>query len=477
MKRILTIILLGFLTGVFVNAQNEQDALMISENFYGGTARSVSMGGAFGSLGGDLTVASTNPGGLAVFRTSTLTFTPTVYHSNSSSQFMGNMNEDFEYKFNVNNLGYAWVYNTGSTSGWVSTTLAFGYNRLNDYTKRVFISTDNASGSLLDEFVVNSNNGFGNEFYEDQAYNADLLFRDTITGEYFSDFSGSDYGQLMEKTIIKSGRKGEYYLSFAANYSHKLYIGGTFGIQRLRYEENTEHVEEDVDGTIPFTQSFNFREFYDIWGTGYTFKVGILARPVEMLRLGAAFHMPTLFKLNTEFSTDMRSAFDEGDPLSLQSSSRIAENDYRLITPMKIMGSIGIQVQKFALLSVDYEYLDYGNMRLRSDYDNFTDINGYIQDDYRSVGNIRAGAELRFGPLAFRGGYAIYGDPYVSNHDNSGANTTAISGGIGIRSKDFFFDLGYVYSGHDEKHFLYQNRSAFIETNTNKVLATIGLRF
>ena len=38
--------------------------------FYGGTARFMSMGGAFTALGGDISTLSQNPAGIGVFRTS-----------------------------------------------------------------------------------------------------------------------------------------------------------------------------------------------------------------------------------------------------------------------------------------------------------------------------------------------------------------------------------------------------------------------
>lgn len=457
--------------------QNLQDALMISKDVYGGTARAVSMGGAFGALGGDFSVASTNPAGLAVFRSSSFTLTPTVYHSNAISTYRGNSTEDFEYRFNLNNLGYVWSFNSGNDNGWAGTSLAVGYNRLNDFTKRVLITDNSATSSLLDEFVFNSNNNMADQFYEDVAWNADLLFRDTITGEYFSDFSGSEYGQSQQKSLITKGGKGEYFVSFSANYAHRLYIGATIGMQRIKYEENTDHFEEDVSNTIPFTRNFNFMEYYKMRGTGYTFKVGVIGRPVDFLRIGAAFHLPTLYKLNSEFYTEMASAFDSGEPLYLSASSPLNEYDFNLITPFKAIGSIAFQVEKYGLLSIEYEFMDYTQMRLRSDEESFTDVNENIQEVYQATSNIRAGAEVRLGPLALRGGYALYGDPYSSNQVNDGASNSVISAGIGLNSKDFFVDLAYVHSSYDEEHFLYSDKTANIDLKTNKVLATFGLRF
>ena len=47
-------------------AQGEMDAYRFSQTELNGTARSMSMGGAFGALGGDMSVMSHNPAGLGV---------------------------------------------------------------------------------------------------------------------------------------------------------------------------------------------------------------------------------------------------------------------------------------------------------------------------------------------------------------------------------------------------------------------------
>ena len=65
MKRTaITILLALCASGLF--AQTAYDALMLSENSYEGTARSVAMGNAFTALGGDLGAVTINPAGSAM---------------------------------------------------------------------------------------------------------------------------------------------------------------------------------------------------------------------------------------------------------------------------------------------------------------------------------------------------------------------------------------------------------------------------
>ncbi|MGZ3881277.1 MAG: hypothetical protein ACXVBF_08070, partial [Flavisolibacter sp.] len=57
-------------------AQEPADALKFSWYVPGGSARTTAVGGAMGSLGGDLTATFVNPAGLAFYRTGDFVFTP-----------------------------------------------------------------------------------------------------------------------------------------------------------------------------------------------------------------------------------------------------------------------------------------------------------------------------------------------------------------------------------------------------------------
>ena len=67
MKRNLISIILTLLITFYSKAQTSQDAYNLSSYGIFGSARYTSMGGAFGSLGGDLSSVSDNPAGAAVF--------------------------------------------------------------------------------------------------------------------------------------------------------------------------------------------------------------------------------------------------------------------------------------------------------------------------------------------------------------------------------------------------------------------------
>lgn len=508
-----------------LNAQNELDALRVSQNFYGGTARFQSMGGAFGALGGDFSSLTTNPAGLGVYRSSELVFTPSLMKNVTESSYLDSNSEDFEYNFNLNNFGYVGHIDLNS-SGWKGFNFGFGFNRLNNFHQNTIIQTQSANGSLLDEFILTSNGDVPinpSYYYEGMALAAEGIYLydpatgDTYVGQYdaetnpggiteeeintiplytdlqymndFNYYAITDdndlvYGQFLRKTLFNQGKLSEFVISGAANYNHQLYIGATVGIQRYRFENTVLHRESTSGSAFQtiydpterlYFESFDFEENNITWGTGVNFKFGLIYKPINILRIGAAIHTPTVQRMESEFSTNMETFYYDGS--SVSSRSDLAVNEYRIYTPFKALGSIGLQIKKIALLSLDYEYVDYSGMRFKADGEDFSDLNNGLSTTFKAAHNIRAGAEVRLGVFALRGGIAYYDNPYTSESGNK-MSTMLYSGGAGLNYKAVKFDVGYVMSTSEYDTAPYiSSELASINSNTNKFIATVAFRF
>lgn len=107
-KYIITLFLAALLPGLAA-AQNAADALRYSQLYIGGTARYMAMGGAFGGLGGDFTVLSTNPAGLGIYKSSEFVFTPSVHTGSSKSYYNGYSGKDSRTNFAIGNAGYVYT--------------------------------------------------------------------------------------------------------------------------------------------------------------------------------------------------------------------------------------------------------------------------------------------------------------------------------------------------------------------------------
>ncbi len=470
---------------IFCYAQNEVDALRYSKNFFSGTARYNSMGGAFGALGGDLSTLSTNPAGLGVYRTSEFVFTPQFSDYRSSASYMGKTADDFNFKMNFANVGFVATHNSGKEEGWISTSFGITYNRLADFNNYTKINGVNNASSMTDYFAAVANGKkYPNldYFKEGLAWDAYLIDpANPDTTKYKSALS--KYGVTQNKSIGTKGGMGEYLIALAGNFNNKLFMGGSIGIQTIRYIENSNYQETDPKDSIPSFNNFNYINNLKTTGSGFNFKFGLIFRPTDWIRIGAAIHSPTFYNLHDEYSSSMQSSFSDslhGD--GLINKSPAGTYDYQLTSPFRAIGSLGFVFGKFALLGIEYEYVDYTTARLRADDYPFDNENNAIANEYTATGNIKIGGEIKYGPLSFRAGYGLYGSPYKKGHINENATYSSYNAGFGIRNNNFYFDMAFNYSVSSEKYFLYDPYivsvpAADIKYSNIKVLATFGFKF
>ena len=210
--------------GWSIFAQNEIDALRYSQLMRGGTARSTSMGGAFGALGGDFSVLSVNPAGIGIYRKSEFTFTPSFFNQKTTSNFMGNYLDDYKYNVNFNNAGIILSYYDPETkNSWKGITFGFGYNKLSNFNNRISMTGKNTSNSLLDIYQNDAQKFVGDTSSMD-AFGTQLALN---TGAIWID-SGIVYHNLMyvygeeqSKSVTSSGSIGETVFSLGGNYNDK----------------------------------------------------------------------------------------------------------------------------------------------------------------------------------------------------------------------------------------------------------------
>ncbi|HTF06445.1 MAG TPA: hypothetical protein VK826_20575, partial [Bacteroidia bacterium] len=195
-------------------------------------------------------------------------------------------------------------------------------------------------------------------------------------------------------------------------------------------------------------------------------------------RVGVAFHSPSSIKLTDSYFSHMTSIL--GDTLrSWESPS--GNYRYTVRTPMRLIGSLAFVAGKVALFSLDYEFVDYSEGKLKSQDYSFFDENTAVRNKYKGASNIRVGVEVKIVPFSIRAGFAYYQSPYQPSVNNEAARVF-ITGGIGYRDPDdvFYVDLGFVSQRFTENYYFYDQ--SLVEPVVNKwksvnVLLTVGLRF
>lgn len=499
MKRLIIVLIL--ISSYYSYSQDASDVLRLSQTMNYGSARFVSMGGAFGGLGADFTSLSYNPAGLGMFRSSEFSFTPSIKSRIDNTKYLGSSYSESRTRFNFDNLGLVTSFKSikEEEKGLVMLNFGIGYNRVNDFYSETTAFGPNDINSIMDYFA-----GLAH-FYNYQdiavgtnydpfrstnapwdailAYNTFLI--DTATGstnQYWPALLMGD-GVNQDQSISSEGGIGEYVFSIAANISNKLYLGATIGVQDVYFNQTIYYSESAFsgNGTLPNGERFesmNYNQKLLVEGTGVNFKIGAIYRPIPDLRIGLAAHTPTYFNLTEKYNATMRSTFNVGN-----SSSKTPLNlyDYRIETPSKLIGSLAYTFGGLGLLSVDYEYVDYSTMRFGKGGDGyrFIDENLEIEETFTSTFNLKVGGEFWLRHLALRGGYALYGTPFKEGFDLSSSPLKVFSGGFGLRIDNFTIDWAFQRLMFTDKYLPYAIAPETIDRDItqNRFLLTLGFKF
>jgi hypothetical protein len=457
----------------------------------------MSMGGAFTALGGDISSLSQNPAGLGVFRSSEITITPQLEYFKSNSLFNGTSSNDFLYNFNLGQGGIvANIIKNESESGLITLNFGYSFSRTNNLTQTIVINGTSNSSSLADYWVDEAdgltkdqlsilNNNALDAYLAWGTYVIDSLSgSDNSYGTIYSNYGDnppSVYGQNMKRVITNTGYTGEHAISIGGNYSNKLFFGATLGITTLSYESRYEH-SESTDITYPSNfKDFDYTFYYRDNGTGFNLKLGAIYKPIEILRLGFAFHSPTVYRIN-EYLYDNISTHIYGD--NYTASNTATTFSYGTTTPFRVLTGAALQIKKIALLSIDYEFVDYSAAKFFGIGDNnfdYTKTNELIKNSLGMSNNIRLGAEVRLSNIYFRGGYGYYGKAWKSGQNNANQSYNSISCGIGFREKNIFADFGFSTMANKDNYILYTSSagSAISDLNMTRNLFTVtfGYKF
>ena len=476
------VILLGY-SGAAL-AQNEDDALRYSRQQYGGTARTIGLGGSFGALGADFSSLSTNPAGIGLYRRSELTFTPQIFYRNTESGYMGSNLDDSRYAFNFQNLGLVFNAQTRhakkETSGWKSFSFGIGMNRTADFNGRTLSGGNNGSSSFLDSFTADAQGKETDQFDRfttQMAYQTYLInpVNDSLNpNQYFSEMP-SGINKQQTKSTSSFGGINETAISFGGNYNNFLFWGATIGVSRIRFDQTSNFEERDIDDSVA-VENFVYAEDVSTRGSGTNFKAGVIIMPLDWIRIGAAVHTPTFYQLSETFDYSMSSTFDDGTNYSFADNGSF---DYNLRTPFRASGSLAFIIGKLGLVSGDLEFVDYREASLRAFRYSFVNENAAIAAKYNSALNFRVGTEWKLDLFSIRGGYSYMGSPFQNKNFESATQTFSI--GAGYREEGFFLDLAYYQSVMNRKVYLYDS-----EFNPNLssdkvtwggVAATVGFKF
>lgn len=457
-----------------------------------GTSRYVSMGGAMGALGSDMSVIDWNPAGIALMRRNDISFTGSVIWDKDGTksvkkakpmlgQFgavfclplnnekgMNNLNMGvaFHNKKNFNNSFYA--------NGALASDGMLGLSQMDQIT------------ALLNEYGTTDRYGVmpnlaataGEFWYEDKkdpskdysflGYNGDAM-----QNPYFNICRGQNYSYWQHTWGTVQG----FDFNLSGNLNDRFYWGLTLGFDNLRYRMSNKYYEKCANPDGPDgSQEGTYSVYGDqiINGFGLNAKIGITVLPFENnpFRFFIALETPTAYGLNSSTKVQIE---DHANRCSTKPIEGFLK--YRLRTPVKFRMGIGTTIGKHVAMEADYEVsagkmmrmsyptgVDYNDTQIsvlgRGDVDRA--MNVLTEQTIKPMHTVRLGIEARASSkLSFRAGYNFISSPYKDNPKFSqlmesrsmvysiGTNymkmkpTNIITLGAGYRWKHCYFDMAY----------------------------------
>lgn len=491
---------------VAVYAQSPVDAYQISQNDLKGTARFMSMGGAFGALGGDLSTLSQNPAGIGVYRSNELGVSVDLDIQSATTNYMGLESNKKNTNFYLNNIGGVAAIRLNSKI-LPNFNIGFTYNKGASFNRSYRGGIGSLKTSLsnyiagiansyeLTDADVKSTNSYDpyNPGPQDRyvpwsailGYDSYLISPEgpedqpDWQGQFGNGTQGSGFYNVRE-----SGSLDEYNIAIGGNIANVLYWGMNFDIVSVDYNisslwgesmRNAYVYNPEVGRVQQMDANWGMTNLYNMNGTGFNYQLGLIVKPIQELRLGIAFHTPTYFNLTENFyaeRVDYDYPFKDGNYFAETNDGNPTYNKINLQTPWKVIVSAAGVIGSKAIISMDYEWNSTRDMKYTeandyswgwNDWDDWgyysynaptpeQEANNQIKVMYRNTNTIRVGAEYRALPsLSLRAGYSWTSSPVTREAKDQLTNVptagTLANFRLDNNTQYITCGLGYRYGG------------------------------
>lgn len=487
------------------------DALRLGISSIGGTTRTLSIGGAQSSLGGDIGTLSSNPAGLGFYRRSDFAITAQGNNNDVEANYLGStLNTNQQRDYNLENSGIVFASSSQradrrrpTDNTVVSWAFGAGYTRLNNLSFTTNFTGQNLGQNFSNNLAqIATDNGItGNNFNSQVAgiaydeYLINPVSGSTTQYEGLAGGAGTSKGVIENGSYVENGHTDESNLSLGLNFGNVVYIGAGVNFENYIYSRNTDFITTGLLDPNNYVDGLEYTKSTYQSGTGINGKFGLILNLLNVIHVGGYVQTPTNYTINedvdfallgTKGSTYVYPSVNYTNSQGVTQAGSYnpivhGYNDFNITTPYKYDGGASLILGGFGFLSADAEYINYKELNFSSSYPT-TDaaVNAGIQSAYKDVINYRAGAELKLGPLVFRGGYAYYPSPLTNKATVS--DQTVYSGGFGIHTRSFYIDFGGVrdyYTTFRQSYTFDDGSGPLIKTNVVRTSGsvTIGTRF
>ena len=495
--------------------QYAADAFRFSEINQTGTARFQGVGGNHAALGGDASAISGNPAGLGFYNRSELSISPAFRNLNAETTYLGRIQSDG--KTNPN-LAQASLIIAGSpnrnNSNWKRSSIGISYTRQQSFQNLFTYSGRNERSAFVDSAVEDANRRNISAEALDQEYDLNSEQALTLPGAYYQLFMinpstavGPPYVRYDRNnptdqlgSFESTGAHTQWTLAYAGNYNDKVYVGGSIGFNRIRYNYNATLTDRYVNSTV--IRGSTHTEDLNVSGNGVNATLGVIYKATPELQIGASITSPTFMSIKETFNELVQADIigipqinANGQPVFFVpdvTSVGLQPNDfeYTIQSPLRASGGATYFLGKNGFLTGTVEYVGYRGMRVSTGMLSASDNSAFrqdnrreIEDTYASGINVRLGGEYRAGTFRARAGLAYLGDPYRVKLDGIDRSKFLYSGGVGFRNDRFFADITGVYNKARSAYtpYVLNNQSDFasaeVSSQTINLIISLGTFF
>lgn len=508
-----------------LKAQDMHDLADIASKDLNGTARYVSMGGALGALGGDISAMADNPAAGATFSKTDLSFTSSLNIGNTPGIF-GNDKS----RMSIDQVGIMLALPVEEYSI-ERINFGFNYSKQKNFFQNLdvyFDGMNNGSQSFDGANLINSILDYQSKYNEDVRLSLyeDLMFNcyDKNTNQGIiveqTDEKGNptnylgipaDYGTF-KKAIHGSQSQCDINSSF--DIDNRFFFGINLGIYNIDYRSESEYFESSSPILSSIKQrNYSIYSWNETRGNGIDVKLGAIIRPIENspFRFGLTIHTPTWYTLDKENGASAY-LLKEYTP-----DMNFYKYRYNIRTPWVFGVSAGTSFVNLVAIGAEYQYSDLSTNKITSSdflYRNeINEMNLFTKNFRTGQHTFKIGMEVKPAiNFSIRCGYNYVSDGYKNDifandgsaqpyRDMSISSTQTETSyvnwgdinrftfGLGYRFNGGYFDLAYQHSSQKGACYAFTNqltdaipenanhKFTQIKNNRDQIIATLGFRF
>lgn len=514
------IVFMGILACQRLVAQLPEDALRASWTVPSGSAREQAIGGAMGSLGGEISSNFVNPAGLGLYKTREIVISPGFRLMQDKANYLGTANGGHTASnFNLGTSGYV-TSHTGFNGN--NSVFSIAVNRTANFNNHVSYEGINnyssASEQYAEEFAYNGSGINDPEqaitsaafsYGTREALYTYLVDTATVNGQFQVIAQPQKAGTVRQQNDLRtSGGITEIAINLATSLGNKWFLGGGLGIPILSYTRQQTYRESDATGNPDNDfDSYTYTEKYTSSGFGLNAKLGVIFKPTNAVRVGLAVHTPSLIgvtdKVHSTMGTDLE-GYTNHQHFEVSSDFLDANYGggntikYNLYTPWRFIasgsyifggGESNVRSQK-GFVTADVEYVTTKTSHFKpensddgsgSTDDYYNAVNAAIKSVYRNYLGLRLGGEMKFNTLFARAGAAYYTNPYQDSKELK-ADKLFLTAGTGWRNAGMFVDMAFVLGISRDVNFPYvlsdkNNVVSSLKQMIGTVIVTVGFKF